>query len=378
MPFNPFMQYPFPFDSGMPPMPPGPPPMAEQPMFDEGPTLEELAAAFQASQQPAAPMGFMDRLALGLSQIQPQGRGAQGFVSGLASSFGNTRLAGMQRGEQERARRNQANLLATQEYLRQQEKRRDLKARPGQIAAETKARIGAEREFGPKPTATPAATRVPVPAKLRPYVAPGTKDLTTGELSSLMQTYFPTSNERLVQIMGPGGAPVWVRESEALGKPAAQAARAVTGAERQALSYYNRAKDAAASADELEQAVAGAGTAGQIQLQYAPNMLKTSEQRRYRQAQRAFTEARLRKESGAAIPLHEVENDSRTYFAQPGDDPQTIEQKRLKRQTVLDGLAYASGRAYDEYYGEPMTKVGVAPGGGAPRSAAKPKTFIPD
>jgi hypothetical protein len=166
----------------------------------------------------------------------------------------------------------------------------------------------------------------------------------------------PPSPESLVQIMGPNGAPIWVRESDAVGNPSARPARAVTGVERQALSYYNRAKDAAVSVEKLEPSVSGAGVVSQGQLQYAPNVLQTPNQRRYRQAQRAFTEARLRKESGAAIPVHEYENDSKTYFARPGDDPATIEQKRLKRQTVLDGLAFASGRAYEEYYGEPMTK----------------------
>ena len=89
----------------------------------------------------------------------------------------------------------------------------------------------------------------------------------------------------------------------------------------------------------------------QYQQQYAPNVFQTRDQQRYRQAQRTFTEARLRKESGAAIPLAEYENDSRTYFAQPGDTPQVRTQKRQARQTVLNGLKFAAGRAYDEFYG---------------------------
>lgn len=166
-------------------------------------------------------------------------------------------------------------------------------------------------------------------------------------------------NERLVQVEGPDGRATWVRESEAAGKPAAQAARAVTGAERGVLAYYNRAKDAEgtisapdASGRTLEDRVAKGGIGTQLGLQYAPNILQSSDQQAYRQAQRAFTEARLRKESGAAIPTSEYENDAKTYFAQPGDRPEVIEQKRLKRQTVLEGLKFSSGRAYDEFYGE--------------------------
>jgi hypothetical protein len=162
---------------------------------------------------------------------------------------------------------------------------------------------------------------------------------------------------RLVQVMGPGGTPIWVRENDAVGQPAAQAPRAVTGQERQSLAYYNRAKEAVEtltapdkSGKSLEQRMASLGQ--QAQLQYAPNLLQSGDQQAYRQAQRAFTEARLRKESGAAIPTAEYTNDSKTYFVQPGDTDATIEQKRKARQTVLDGLKFGAGKAYAEFYGE--------------------------
>jgi hypothetical protein len=171
-------------------------------------------------------------------------------------------------------------------------------------------------------------------------------------------------DDRIVQIMGPNGVPIWVTESEAVGKPAAQAPRAVTGAERGALAYYNRARDANETITQtgstpnglrqpsLEERMANQSLLGQAQLQYGWNITQTSEQQAYRQAQRAFTEARLRKESGAAIPNEEYANDARTYFAQPGDSKETIEQKRKARDKVLEGLAYSAGKAYDEFYGE--------------------------
>lgn len=171
-------------------------------------------------------------------------------------------------------------------------------------------------------------------------------------------------DERLVQIMGDNGTPIWVRESQAVNKPAAQAARAVTGQERQTLAYYNRAKEADESVVGLEDQIAQAGLGSQLQQQYAPNMLQTGPQQQYRQAQRAFTEARLRKESGAAIPVAEYENDAKTYFAQPGDTPQVREQKRMARQTVLKGLQFASGKAHDEFYGDqPQQQRPAAPSG---------------
>lgn len=181
--------------------------------------------------------------------------------------------------------------------------------------------------------------------------------------------------ERMVQVMGPQGTPIYVPESQAAGMPAAQAPRAVTGAERQALAYYNRAKQATDDIAPLEAAVAKSGLGSQMQLQYAPNMLQTNQQQAYRQAQRAFTEARLRKESGAAIPTAEYENDARTYFAQPGDSPQTIEQKRRARGVVLEGLKFGSGKAFNEFYGD-QGQGTTPPAGATADPAAKAAELI--
>jgi hypothetical protein len=169
-----------------------------------------------------------------------------------------------------------------------------------------------------------------------------------------------------------------VRESAAVGQPAAQAARSVTGAERQALSFYNRAKEAADTIAGLETAISSMGLAGQTRMALAPNFLQSQEGQAYQQAQRAFTEARLRKESGAAIASHEFENDARMYFAQPGDSKATLEQKEKARAKVLDGLGFTAGKAYDEYYGEPLARAGAVrtpnaqAGGGAPAAPTAP------
>lgn len=177
---------------------------------------------------------------------------------------------------------------------------------------------------------------------------------------------FAPKDERIVQVMGPNGSPVWVRESEAVGKPAAQAPRAVTGVERQALAFYNRAKDAVDTLEKadssglaLEEKMSKLGLMDQQRLGYegvGSNYAKTPEMQQYRQAQRAFTEARLRKESGAAIPADEFANDARTYFVQPGDNAETIKQKRESRAKLLEGLGYSAGKAYEEFYGEPLKK----------------------
>jgi hypothetical protein len=146
----------------------------------------------------------------------------------------------------------------------------------------------------------------------------------------------------------------------AMKKPIPQ--KPVTGAERQTLSFYNRAKEASEALAQggLEERVSKQNGMGALWGQYAPNIAQTKDQQLYRQAQRAFTEARLRKESGAAISQQEYENDGRIYFAQPGDSPETIAQKQKARQAVLDGLKFSAGKAYSEFYGEP----GGAPSGG--------------
>lgn len=137
-------------------------------------------------------------------------------------------------------------------------------------------------------------------------------------------------------------------------------ARPSSAIEKRSLAFYLRAKDAV---DQLEgvdpqtgkplhESVGNKNIIGQAWLNNAPNMLQPEENQLYTQAQRQFTEARLRKDSGAAIPDHEFENDRRTYFAQPGDSPQVIERKKMARQNLLNSLKMESGRAYGEYYGE--------------------------
>jgi hypothetical protein len=140
-------------------------------------------------------------------------------------------------------------------------------------------------------------------------------------------------------------------------KPKTQ--KPVTGSERETLGFYRRAKDASdtlatsdTSGKTLEGRIAAQRTDKSLWGKYAPNPTQTTDQQLYRQAQRAFTEARLRKESGAAIPPEEYANDARTYFAEPGDAAETIAQKQKARQAVLEGLKFSAGKAYDEFYGE--------------------------
>lgn len=64
----------------------------------------------------------------------------------------------------------------------------------------------------------------------------------------------------------------------------------------------------------------------------------SDEQQQVEQAQRDFTNAVLRRESGAAIAPSEFANAQRQYFPQPGEGKAVIEQKRRARELAIKGL----------------------------------------
>lgn len=346
-----------------------------QPPVDVAPPaypIEEVLALLRQAQPappPVAPRpGFLDRLGAGLASVQPPGGGGRAgdvfganFLAGAARGFGGNRVA--QRDADLRQQMDTYERGKSQKALETQ-------AQIGALGQNYQAGVASSlKKTAPQKDEKPRVTITPGMAKrYARFRGLEGQSLTRDKYEDVVTAAPPTpgapKEDRLVQIMGPQGTPIWVRERDAVGRPAAQAARAVTGQERQSLAFYNRGKQALESIESvdeggrsLEARVSGASLAGQAQLQYAPNFLQSSDQRAYRQAQRAFTEARLRKESGAAIPTAEYENDARTYFAQPGDDEATIEQKRQARQVVLDGLRFGSGKAYDEFYGEAPARV---------------------
>jgi hypothetical protein len=68
------------------------------------------------------------------------------------------------------------------------------------------------------------------------------------------------------------------------------------------------------------------------------------EYRQYDQAKRDFINATLRQESGAVISPQEFANGEQQYFPQPGDDPQTIAQKKENRRIAMQAIRQASGQ----------------------------------
>lgn len=78
----------------------------------------------------------------------------------------------------------------------------------------------------------------------------------------------------------------------------------------------------------------------------ATNFL-SKEGQKYYQAAADWVRAKLRKESGAVIGPQEMEQEIRTYFPIPGEDPDTSEQKRLARIQAMNGMREMGGRAIE-------------------------------
>lgn len=78
----------------------------------------------------------------------------------------------------------------------------------------------------------------------------------------------------------------------------------------------------------------------------AANLARSPDRQKALQAQRDWVRAKLRKESGAAIGVDEMENEIRTYFPQLGDSTEVIAQKKAAREEATRALIQSSGGAY--------------------------------
>lgn len=178
----------------------------------------------------------------------------------------------------------------------------------------------------------------PVIGRPKPSAGPGLQEI---------ETIDPVTGKAVTKFVTP-------KAGESYPKPTG-AAKPSTGQQRRALSFFNRGKEADDIAAGLEEAgkVNPTGIKAAQKVPFgAGNFALGEDNQKYVQAQRAFTEARLRKDSGASIKDSEYEEDAQTYFEQPGDGPQVKAQKRAMRKAVLAGIALESGDALKEFFGE--------------------------
>jgi hypothetical protein len=79
---------------------------------------------------------------------------------------------------------------------------------------------------------------------------------------------------------------------------------------------------------------------------YLQRKAMTPEQQRYKQAADNWIRANLRKESGAVIGADEMAAEYETYFPQPGDSPQVIQQKAEARKVTTQAMIKNAGPVF--------------------------------
>ncbi len=91
---------------------------------------------------------------------------------------------------------------------------------------------------------------------------------------------------------------------------------------------------------------------------YLENITLSSDQQLYRNAASEWIRAKLRKESGAAIPDAEMDQEYRTYFPVPGDTNKVIKQKAdLRKNNTASMIKQASGAYESQYLGDDSGQV---------------------
>jgi hypothetical protein len=89
-----------------------------------------------------------------------------------------------------------------------------------------------------------------------------------------------------------------------------------------------------------------AGSTPLVGSELGANQFRSADRQKAVQAQRDWVRAKLRKESGAAIGVDEMNQEISTYFPQIGDSAEVIAQKKLAREQATQGLIQSSGSAY--------------------------------
>ena len=79
---------------------------------------------------------------------------------------------------------------------------------------------------------------------------------------------------------------------------------------------------------------------------YLQRKAMTPEQQKYKQAADNWIRANLRKESGAVIGADEMKAEYETYFPQPGDSPEVIQQKTEARKTTTNAMIKNAGPVF--------------------------------
>ena len=139
----------------------------------------------------------------------------------------------------------------------------------------------------------------------------------------------------------------------------------VTQSERTADTYYQRMVSASGDLNAMENE-GYSPSAGDTILSNVPggNFLVGDKYHLYKTNAKEWIRAKLRKESGAAIPPEEERQEYETYFYMPGDSPETIKLKQRRRAEAERALGGERSRLGGDEEQE---------GGGATPEAATPQ-----
>lgn len=117
--------------------------------------------------------------------------------------------------------------------------------------------------------------------------------------------------------------------------------------QQQAAGFAVRAYQANKIFDELLPNIQKTGNYSYALEQRLPNILQPSWIQQQQQAERNFVNAVLRRESGAAISPSEFDSAAKQYFPQPGDSQETLDQKKVNRDTTYRSIVAQAGTAID-------------------------------
>ncbi len=158
--------------------------------------------------------------------------------------------------------------------------------------------------------------------------------------------------------------------------------KALTEVQGNATAFGMRMKDATSTINKLEASgeVDPSGalvrmSGGSGLLDVAPNAVAGAMNPKaqvYKQAQKNWVTANLRKESGAAIPVAEMKEEIAKWFPQMGDSPEVIAEKRASREVAERAMGAQAGRGEQTIANDPGGNRAPASGGTTFKSMPDP------
>lgn len=225
---------------------------------------------------------------------------------------------------------------------------------------------GAQAAMSALTGAVPSRTPITRPADVKPTPVPDLVPVVEGgrviykpkSQAAGMEAPRPVNEPNLVTGVGPDGKPMRVVDHPGVVMPSeATTDKPATDAQNLAAGFADRMAFSAKTVEALERdpafrkelvsvvrAPSGGGSIPKV-----GNWLMTPQGKAYKQAQENWVRANLRKESGAAIGDEERASETTTYFPQPGDTDQVIEQKAELRRIAEANMRRNAGRAGAKY-----------------------------